>query len=172
MNYINAFLIIVATCCFAGCTTPTKNELFTTVPPHVTESDAIRAVSVAATKRNWQVRQIEADQIELELNHRGYHALLSFTVKENEIRYTDIGSSFTPDPIRLLNGGSMPASWMKNLKKDVNDIFYISPQEQNSIPTTADPIVEKLNSLKSLRDQGVITEAEYKQKRKEILSEY
>jgi len=47
-----------------------------------------------------------------------------------------------------------------------------SPEQQTKTPETPDGLEEKLNTLKRLRDQGLITEEDYQAKKKELLKEF
>ena len=171
-----------------GCaTTPEKkNALFSWIPSQLDEEDARKAVQSAALQREWQVKDDETEDMEIELKHRGYHAILIFTFSDGEIRYSDDSTYFSTgsDSPELNYSSSNPSEgrwvkrsakkdWIENLKHDVSGIFSAMIVEGKSRTCSSpDPIAEKLISLKALYDQNLIAELEYQQKREEILSEY
>ena len=172
MKAMTISLLILLGYCLVGCVIIPKEEVFfAAIPEHISEDDAILAVYQAALKRAWQVKDIDNGKLEIELEHRGYHSILSFTVQERDILYTD--RTYFNNPQHGTVRSPAPSNWIKYLKNDVNVKFRTLMVEDrgNSAPSL-EPISQKLIGLKSLLDQSLITEDEYKKKREEIIAEY
>ena len=58
------------------------------------------------------------------------------------------------------------------LSIDYKGLLASQPEQQAQTPDTAPGFEEKLNTLKRLRDQGLITEEDYQEKKKELLKEF
>lgn len=155
-----------------------ESILFSHIPSsYITTEQAIEAVTAAALKRKWSVHGLENNKTRIELNHRGYKAILEFSFSENEIRYSDFTTYFDEmddDGSGEWKKGSVPGNWLYNLRSDVNTIFITMPKRKTSVKESFshEIVVKKLESLKTLYDKKMITESEYKLKKKEIMSAY
>ena len=149
--------------------------LFLKTPPGISTSQASEAVQKAALRRKWKVSTIEDNKLQVKLNHHDYEALLIFSFSDKEIRYEDLTTFYEMDDSEQENGESVPAPdrWVNNLKRDAGVFLreyqlYAVPKEKFS----HEDIKLKLESLKKMYEQKLITESEYAQKKKEVLSRY
>lgn len=156
-----------------------ENIFFSSIPSYVTTDEAITAVTQAALKRRWTTHEFENNELRIELEHRGYKAVLKFSFSEKEIHYSDSTTYFNDifvdedeDSEGVWEASPAPGNWVKNLKNDVNSYFAISKRNRSVKEFSHEDAVKKLENLKVLYDKELITEAEYKLKKKEIMSGY
>lgn len=164
-----------------------EKMFFSIIPTYAITADAVSAVTAAATKRQWTVNQFKDDTLRIELEHRGYKAILDFYFTKNEIHYSDLTTyeedDMDDDPFNTDNASTWtpspaPSHWIQNLKNDVNIHFNNSVYARNRNNSSTKEslshkeIEKKLISLKSLYDKKLITEEEYKLEKKEIMSNY
>lgn len=161
---------------------------FSIIPSYAITEDAINAVSAAALKRKWTVDGIQNSKLRIKLDHRGYKAVLDFSFSDNEIFYTDLTTyldkrASDDDPFGdqvddIYVDKPAPDRWIQNLKNDVNEHFnnsvYARSRKDTSVKESSshESIENKLESLKLLYDKELITEEEYKTKKKELMSNY
>lgn len=160
-----------------------ENIFFKKIPPYITTSDAIIAVSKAAISRKWTVYEFENKRLRIELNHRGYKAKLEFFFSDNEIYYSDLTTyySYNDDEDEFLDSFAedtwiaepAPENWIRNLQNDTGTYFlYRKTNTESKEKLTYENIALKLKGLKSLYNDKLITESEYKLKKKELMSRY
>lgn len=157
-----------------------ENIFFSSIPSYVTTDEAITAVTQAALKRRWTTHELENNKLRIELDHRGYKAVLNFSFSEKEIHYSDSTTYFNDifvdedeDSKGEWEASPAPGNWVKNLKNDVNGYFAISKRNRSVKESFSHENAEKkLESLKILYDKKLITEAEYTLKKEEIMSRY
>ena len=68
-----------------------------------------------------------------------------------------------------------PGRWIANLQKDARKLLKRTKlqAEKKRLPVSTNTTLEqKLRMLKEMRDSGVLTNAEYTQKRNQLLAEY
>ncbi|VAW90902.1 hypothetical protein MNBD_GAMMA21-636, partial [hydrothermal vent metagenome] len=152
-----------------------EDIFFSKIPPHITPSQALAAVQKAAIRKKWTASRLENNKLQAKLNHHDYEVLLIFSFTDNEIRYKDLTVFYEMDDSEQENGEKTPAPerWVSNLKRYTNVFLreyqlYAVPKEKFS----HEDIKLKLESLKKMYNQKLITESEYAQKKKEILSRY
>ena len=176
--------LLIIFCLFSCASVPrAKDYLFTSVPSQLSNSEARKAVQIAALNRNWIIKENTPEKLEIELKHRNYHAVLCFTFSDDIIRYSDHSTYFSTvsnshqlrysddDEGRWIKRNAKK-NWIDNLKHDANQILKKMVVEKDTEPRSIDSVSEKLISLKNLYEQNLITEIEYQKKREEILSVY
>jgi hypothetical protein len=165
-----------------------EKVFFSIIPSYAITEDAVSAVSAAATQRKWTINGFKNNKLRIELEHRGYKAVLDFYFSENEIHYSDLTTyeydegidddPFGDDTASVWKASPAPDRWIQNLKNDVNIHFNNSVYARNRRDASRkesfshENIENKLESLKTLYDKKLITETEYKLKKKEIMSNY
>lgn len=169
-------IIIILLFIFNICVASAAEKIFfTKLPSSNTTADAIAAISKAAVKRKWAVHNYENSILRVELNHRGYKAILDFTFSEGEILYSDSTTYFNNGSDDFFEEGwvakPVPKNWLLNLKSDVN-AFFVENSMNIKEQTSQENVGKKLETLKTLYDKKLITETEYELKKKEILSQY
>lgn len=155
-----------------------ESIFFSKIPLYVTTDQAIDSVKAAALKRRWTVDGIGDNELRIKLDHRGYKARLNFYFTENEIRYIDSTTGYSEnvgeDPFGDEQGGwevsPAPARWITNLKNDMNVFLVNNVSGKQSLSN--EQIENKLETLKKMYDNKLITEEEYQLKKKEIMSRY
>ena len=152
---------------------------FSQMPSHITIDQSIASVKAAALKRRWSIDGEEDNELRIKLDHRGYKARLTFNFTESEIRYFDSTTTyeeepFGEDPFYDARGdwkvSPAPVKWIANLKKDMNAFLKNNVSRRESLSN--EQIEDKLKSLKRMYDNKLITEDEYKLKKKDIISRY
>lgn len=160
-----------------------EKVFFSIIPSYALTEDAISAVSAAAIKRKWTVNGFKNNKLRIQLEHRGYKAVLDFYFSENEIHYSDLTTyeydedidddSFGDDAASVWKASPAPDRWIQNLKNDTNSYFMISRRDRSVQKSFSHENVEqKLEHLKTLYDKKLITETEYEFKKKEVMSTY
>jgi len=149
--------------------------LFLKTPPNITISQASEAVQKAALRRKWKASKMENNTLHVKLNHHDYEAFLIFSFSDKEIWYEDLTTFFEMDDSEQENGERTPAPdrWVSNLKRDAG--VFLREYQQYAVPKekfSHEDIKLKLESLKKMYNQKLITESEYAQKKKEVLSRY
>lgn len=165
---------------------------FADIPKNITTEEAIHVVVYVAEHYKWTALRPknEINKLRINLDHRGYRAVLDFTFTGNEITYLD--STKIPTEIddefdarygeEVWVASNVPPNWlanlqrgtkkqMKNLKRDTREHIVID-EIKNIRTETADSIEKKLEGLNNLRKKGLITQKEYNLKKKDILSRY
>ncbi len=152
-----------------------EDIFFTKIPANITISQAVDAVQNAAERRKWTASRLENNKLQAKLNHHDYEAVLIFSFTADEIRYTDLTIFYEMDDDEQENGEKTPAParWVRNLKKDTNYYFRQYPVRNISQEKMSPEDLEnKLAGLKKMYNKQLITEVEYNQKKKEIMSRY
>jgi len=157
-----------------------EDLFFSSIPSSLTTDDAVAAVNQAALNRRWTTHGLENDKLRIELDHRGYKAVLIFSFSEKEIHYSDYTTYFNDifvdedeDSEGEWEASSAPENWIRNLQNDANSYFITSGRNRSVKESSLhDNTVNKLESLKRLYDKKLITETEYNVKKKEIMSSY
>lgn len=154
-----------------------ESIFFSFIPPNVTLDAARTSVMQAAIKRQWIPHQLENNKLKIELNHRGYMAVLIFSFSEKGVYYSDNTTYFNDFDIEedeegIWEKAPAPSSWIGYLKSDTNSYFLTNAGKATSENFSQNNIEKKLQSIKALYDKKLITEVEYTEKRKKILSNY
>lgn len=154
-----------------------ENIFFSQIPEYISADQAVAAVKAAALKKRWTVYGMEGDKLRIDLDHRGYKAILKFSFSARNIHYSDhttfYNESFDEDPFGEALGkwekSPAPARWIANLKNEVNIYFNSVPAKESF---SSDDVEKKLETLKNMYEKKLITEEEYQSKKKEIMSRY
>lgn len=150
-----------------------EDIFFLAIPSNVTNEQAITSLYSAALKREWTIKSVEDDKLQIKLDHRGYKALLDFSITDNVIKYSDHTTYYNEPDDEYEEGAwedtSAPKSWIKYLLNDTNALLAVAGTRGS---VRQEDIETKLENLKALFDKKLITEEEYKLKRKELISEY
>ncbi len=152
---------------------------FTEKSPLLTIEQAISALEDAAKRRKWTPTRLENNTVEVKLDHQGYKTHLVFSFSGNGIYYTDLTTydetDYDDDEDAKANWVKQPAPrrWVSKLKRETERHLQkyrsLVPTKQK---TSHEEIEAKLRSLKKMFDDQLITESEYQQKKKEIMSRY
>jgi len=150
---------------------------FTNKPANVTMAQAVSAVEKAAKRRKWTPTRLADNRLEVKLEHHGYRNWLIFSFSDGGIYYTDLTTYDEADDHDDTDDHwvkkAAPRRWVKNLKKDADG--YLRKYARNA-PTKQESSTEvieaKLKSLKKMYDEKLISQSEYEQKKKELLSRY
>ena len=140
------------------------------------------------------------NSLRIKLDHRGYRAALIFYFSDLKITYSDSTKIITEidDEFDSRYGSEVwvdhkvPPGWLKNLKRGIkkrmgrlrrdnrqhivideiknSSVSGVKLKTPNKTSLTIDDVQTKLEGLKNLRDKGLITQEEYDQKKKDILS--
>ena len=152
------------------------DNYFTDLPSKITKTEAIAAMKKAATQRKWSSSILNNNKLQIKLNHRNYKAWLIFSFSDDKIFYQDLTTYDGIDEFEDLEEGSpvpVPSHWLKNIKKDT--IYYFNQYGSYSAraaKVSPEDVEKKLEGLKTMYDKQLITEVEYQQKKKDILSQY
>ena len=154
-----------------------ENIFFSQIPAYISADQAVAAVKAAALKKRWTVYGMEDNKLRIDLDHRGYKAILKFSFSARNIHYSDhttsYNESFDEDPFGEPQGKwektPAPARWIANLKNEVNIYFNSVPAKES---LSSEDVEKKLETLKKMYDNKLITEEEYQLKKKEIMSRY
>lgn len=154
--------------------------LFIEIPKYVSAGEAITDIRHAAVNRKWTIIDAKSDKLKISLDHRGYQAVLEFFVSKGNIGYIDSSKYYTISKNWV--NEPVPDNWIDNLKKDTNNYFHrrflnknknSNAQQKDCVTTaTLENVEKRLKGLKTLYGKGLITEKEYKNKKKEILTKY
>lgn len=151
---------------------------FSQIPANISTEQAIGAVKAAALRKRWSVQEMEDGILPITLDHRGYKAVLKFYFSTRNIHYSDhttfYNETFEEDVFGDQAAGeweksTAPARWVNNLKNELYANFNRIPAAE---PSSSEDVEKKLETLKNLYDKKLITEAEYLQKKKDIMSNY
>ena len=150
---------------------------FSQIPAYISADQAVAAVKSAALKKRWTVYGMEDDKLRIDLEHRGYKAILKFSFSARNIHYSDHTTFYNEGFDEDLFGEELgkwekvpaPARWIANLKNEVNIYFNSVPAKES---LSSEDVEKKLETLKNLYDKKLITEEEYQLKKKEIMSKY
>lgn len=149
-----------------------ESTYFMLIPSTVTINDAVSSVKAAAIKREWAVHAIENNKLRIELNHRGYRGVLEFSFTENEIHYSDLTTYYNRSKSEW-ELSPAPDSWIQNLRNDVTGYLQLNRRDLSVKESlTREDLTTKLETLKSLYDKKLITEAQYRSKQEEIMLRY
>jgi len=155
-----------------------ESMLFSTIPSYVTTNQAISSLRAAALNREWSIDGEGDNELRIKLDHHGYKARLKFNFTVSDIRYFDSTTYYNEDmwgdefgdEKGFWEKSQAPASWIVNLKKDMN--IYLVNKAPVIDSLSNEQIENKLESLKKMYDNKLITEEEYKLKKKEIMSRF
>ena len=151
---------------------------FLAIPSHITNEQVLSSLRAAAYKREWSVTNLENNKLRINLDHRGYRAALDFFIINKGIYYSDSTTYYEDNEDDPFAEGewvasTVPDRWVRYLQNDVNVLLPAAGTYNPANETAAqDDIESKLEGLKALYDKRLITEEEYKTKRKEIISGY
>ncbi len=167
-----------------------EEVFFMFIPSNVSVSEAVDAVTQAAHNREWSVEGFKNGKLQIKLEHRRYRALLDFSFSGSTISYSDFTTRFNESSRGNNRGNSggnpdwnsskdewqkrpAPERWIKYLKEDTTR-FLSSAKTGSDINnhSSSKSMEEKLEHLKKMYENGLITESEYKLKKTELLSEY
>ncbi len=146
------------------------------VPEGITALQANQAIKKAAIRRKWTASVLENNEVQVKLNHHGYHAQLIFSISNGEVHYKDLTTTEDDDEFSNIEAGGytpVPRNWLNNIKRDATS--FMSSMERstkNKTKISTENLEAKLESLKKMYDRQLITESEYKKKKQEILSRY
>lgn len=180
MDYhMKSFILIltILTILNISVTHASEDIFFSPIPSNVTSNGAMTSVMQAAIKRQWTPHQLENNKLKIELDHRGYKAILIFSFSDKGIYYSDHTTYFSDalideDEEGIWEAASAPGNWIGNLKIDTNNYFAVNAGRATSETFSHDNVEMKLQSLKALYDKKLITESEYNSKRKKVMSSY
>ncbi len=156
---------------------------FIEVPHNIANTQVITAMKKAAVKRKWTASELADEKLQVTLNHHGYKAKLIFSFSGDHVLYEDFTTSEDSDEYDSdefdSNGKEkeesvpVPKRWLTNLRRDT--LFFLERMQRRSAPVeriSAEELTSKLENLKKLYDKKLITESEYLQKKKEVMSRY
>lgn len=122
-------------------TQASENIFFKEIPSYSTRVNAIMAVNKAALSRKWTAHEFENNKLRIELNHKGYKAVLEFYFSEKEILYSDLTTYYVEAFDEFSEGAwvekQTPEHWIANLKKDTG-IYFLKNQSSTELKAKLD----------------------------------
>ena len=95
MKNIYSLILAATTLTLVSCETiQTEDLYFSSVPSEISDHEAQNILYKALLRRHWEVARLEDQNLQAELEHNGYRALLKFTITEN----TPIEEEIALDP--------------------------------------------------------------------------
>ncbi len=156
------------------------------VQPEVTNDAAMDVVKQALARKKWKVVSSTGDSVVAELYKDSIDAKIEIFLAGRSIKYREVsvaryvptasfGPANTGTEHRVKTSASLPEQWMTELRQDINERLpatpavapvVAAPQQAAAAPPSAKT---RLETLKELLDAKLITQAEYDQKRQQIL---
>ena len=174
LNLATALILLTALPLQAGM------QLEITVPETLTHVDVKGAIWSAVTSRGWSITEHGDDYLTCELNHRGTHSVVSFTFDRSRISFSDesIGNvtrfkhAAGSVRARKTKGTVTPKRWMNNLRSDIAKHLVPNRTLVLSTPAakTSSNLKDELKQLKSLHEEGLLSDAVYEKKQLELLT--
>ena len=172
MKIVIAALLVLVT----GIASASDKIYFLDIPKGISNQQAIKTIQKAAIRRKWTVSVLDKDKLQINLTHHGYKALLIFSAVNGGVYYKDLT---TEEELDEYSDGETylrvpaPRSWVKNIKKDTERLFAtVERNTEVEVKYSPEELEKKLESLKRIYDKKLITEAEYTEKKKELMSRF
>ena len=131
--------------------------------------------------RKWTVKSVSEDRVVGHLDHRGIDATLEFRILDDRIVYScdcvkEKKYGKTSRNNRLVDW--TPLGWINNLRRDIQRVLWgnatAALATEGARPVNRHnqlSIAERLQVLKDLLSQGLVSQEEYDTKREQILSD-
>ena len=182
--------IIILSFIFLTASLPASEKIYLTfIPENVPISQAISASELVVNKRGWKTLEKNDESLKIQLEHRGYNAIMTLVYADAKIHYTDTTTQkvtrkkrenygYGP-PVTQIVETEVPRSWLVNIKNDITNVLHTTSlsltntcdklmREHNLLSTNE--VEERLAKLKKLFDAELVTEEDYKLKKRDILS--
>lgn len=139
---------------------------------------ALKAAKTAFIKKRWNIIAEDSNSIQGELNHRDIEAKVRIIYKDNALYYSCecfkvYTDSYYEDDDDVTRKAYVPEKWINNLRIHAElflvESFRYEPTTTNTNKSSTETPKQRLKTLKSLLDDGLISHEEYDQKRKAII---
>lgn len=157
--------------------------LLVSTPPNVDREVVSWAAATAFNGRGWTVKSQSEDHVTGYLNHRGIEATLELKILDGKIDYycdcvkrvraRRVGVRRTPRKEKSEIRPYTPEGWIHNIRKDITKNLRnqaVSARRSNA-KLQGPSAKQRLRSLQTLLDDGLVTQEEYDSKRAEIISD-
>ncbi len=123
MKNIYSLILAATTLTLVSCETiQTEDLYFSSVPSEISDHEAQNILYKALLRRHWEVARLEDQNLQAELEHNGYRALLKFTITENEIKYSDYTTYYSYSS-ETRTPSTAPKRWIVYLQRDTEKAF-------------------------------------------------
>jgi hypothetical protein len=170
--------LLIASCCVAlfalsyGVAQAAEDKvLISELPAGVAKAEVLAVVKQSFVGRRWTVIASTDDSVTGKLVHHNFDAELRIAIVDGSLRYTEKTTEEMTDHSRGRRAieVTMPARWIANLRLDISRRLVALPR--TTTLTKAEEAAQRIRALKDLFDKGLITQAEFDQKRADAMKD-